>query len=246
VDELLPQVLSFNEQDVSDKPLWIRFLPPLSPRVIDSITESYRSRLETLLAVDEAVRNIVSVLKRTGTLENTVIIYTSDNGFFQGEHRIATGKGSLYEEAIRVPLMIRGPGLPEGCVLDHLVVNIDLAPTIAELAGAIPTLTIDGHSLVPLLRNPLIPWREDFLAVHWRNMTTPTFAGVRTSQYLYSETSYNEASSFKEEELYDLSTDPFQLENLIKSSHKNGYKEGTDQLRERLEELKTCTGADCF
>lgn len=238
----LPKPPSFNEENISDKPSWVRVLRPFGPLVVGFITEDYRRGLEALLGVDEAVHDIVAALERTGKLQNTVIIYTSDNGFFKGEHRIPTGKGPLYEEGIRVPLIIRGPDLPEGVTFEHLVVNIDLAPTIAESAGAVPGLQVDGCSLIPLLRNPLIPWRRDFLIETWLNKESPIFAGVRTARYVYVETFVLPRG---EQELYDLSNDPFQLENLIDGHRADGYGELIPQLKKRLQELKTSTGPAC-
>ncbi|MBI4587513.1 MAG: sulfatase [Candidatus Rokubacteria bacterium] len=241
-DAPLPKPPSFNEEDVSDKPSWVRVLPPLLPPVVRFITENYRRKLEALLAVDEAVQDIVAVLQRIGQLQNTVIIYTSDNGLFKGEHRIPTGKGPLYEEGIRVPLIISAPGLPQGVTFEPLVVNIDLAPTIAELAGAVPSLQVDGCSLIPLMRNPLTPWRRDFLLETWLAEKSPIFVGVRTARYVYMETFVLPRG---EQELYDLSSDPFQRENLIDRRRPDNDGERIPPLKKRLEELKTSAGPAC-
>jgi arylsulfatase A-like enzyme len=236
----LPAPPSFNEADVSDKPLWIRLLPRFGATITKYITDLYRGRLEALLAVDEAVRDIVAALERAGVLDRTVIIYTSDNGFFLGEHRIPIGKGLLYEESLRVPLIIRGPGVPEGCTLDHLAVNIDLAPTIAEWTGAAPERRLDGCSLVPLLTDPGTPWREDFLVEAW-DASGAAF-GVRTSRYAYLEASQGRVA---QAELYDLATDPFQLDNLLKVAPRDSYADTLAHLKARLRELRSRTEPDC-
>src|SRR5690606_5913582 len=139
------QAPAFNEEDVSDKPVFVqlnaRFLP------VTQITAQvhYQRALESLLAVDEAVERIVDALERTGELENTVILYTSDNGYLQGEHRFRDAKTLPYEEAIRVPLLVRGPGFPTGATAPQLTANIDLAPTILDLAGVEGSLVADGQ-----------------------------------------------------------------------------------------------------
>src|SRR3712207_421461 len=96
----------------------------------------YRDRLGSMLAVDEMVERLVDALRESGELDNTYLVFTSDNGFHLGQHRLTTGKWTAYEEDIRVPLIVRGPGVPEGQNLEHLVLNNDLAPTFAELGGA--------------------------------------------------------------------------------------------------------------
>src|ERR671915_1296004 len=134
--EPLPQPASFNEADVSDKPAGIRSRPLLGAQQIANVTENYRQRLGSLLAVDEAVASMVTALRETGELDRTLIVFTADNGFFHGEHRVPSGKVLLYEPSIRVPLIIRGPGIPPGQHVTELAANVDLAPTIVAATGA--------------------------------------------------------------------------------------------------------------
>ena len=120
-------------------------------------------------AVDEMVEAIIQTLESSGQLENTYIFFASDNGFHFGSHRQVLGKTSPYEEEIRIPMVVRGPGIPTGVVYDHLVGNTDLAPTWAELAGATPPDFVDGRSLVPLLASAppdKSDWRQCFLLEH--------------------------------------------------------------------------------
>jgi N-acetylglucosamine-6-sulfatase len=153
--EPLPRGPSFNEADVSDKPaLFGRRFGPLRPGQVANIEVSYRSRLESLLAVDEAVAAIVGALRQTGRLDHTVIVFTSDNGFFHGEHRVPNGKYLVYEPSVRVPLILRGPGIPAGGTSRELVANVDLAATIADAARARPGRVLDGRSLLPFARHP--------------------------------------------------------------------------------------------
>jgi N-acetylglucosamine-6-sulfatase len=150
----LPVDKSFNEKDNRDKPGWARRIKRLGGGLISKITARYRGRLETLLAVDEAIERIVGELQSDGALANTYIIFTSDNGFMQGQHRIHQGKFVPYEPSIQVPLLIRGPGIPPGGVSKELVSNLDITSTILEAAGAAPGLTQDGRSLLTFARDP--------------------------------------------------------------------------------------------
>ena len=132
----LPQPPNFDEADVTDKPAGIAGRAPLSQREIRNATRNYRCRAESLLALDEGAERVINALKASGELDNTLVIYTSDNGFFHGEHRIANGKNRVYEEAIRVPLLMRGPDIPKGVTVDDISINADLPPTILDAAGA--------------------------------------------------------------------------------------------------------------
>ena len=145
---------SENEDDISDKPRFLRRLPRLGAGKLAQIVNRRRARLEMLMSVDDAVREIVSELEDEDQLENTYVIFTSDNGHFSGEHRIRQGKYLPHEESSRVPLMIRGPGIPSGATSQALVSNADIAPTIAQIAGATPELLQDGVSLLPLAASP--------------------------------------------------------------------------------------------
>ena len=131
----MPKPPNFNEADVSDKPQVIRQLPRLTQQQIGNIQRKYRCELESLLAVDTGVKKVINTLKAKGALDNTLIIYTSDNGYFHGEHRIPGDKTRVYEESIHGPLLMRGPGVPKGVTINPLVTNADLAPTIIDAAN---------------------------------------------------------------------------------------------------------------
>ena len=152
--EPLPKTPSFNEKDMSDKPLFMRVKPRLNASEIATITNQYRAELSTLLSVDEAVAGVVDALQANGVLGNTYVIFTSDNGYVHGEHRTPDEKILGYENSARVPLMIRGPGIAPGTRVRELVANVDLAPTIAALTGATPGLAMDGRSLMPFVADP--------------------------------------------------------------------------------------------
>ncbi len=166
-DVSLPRPPSFDEEDVSDKPDWISDNPPLNPEQLALAEGLYRNRLQSMLAVDEMIGQLVNTLRKSGELDETYIFFTSDNGFHLGTHRLTAGKWTAYEEDIRVPLIVRGPGVPEGKKLEHLVLNNDLAPTFADLGGAEAPSFVDGRSLGPLLGDdpppPVDDWRSAFL-----------------------------------------------------------------------------------
>ena len=228
--EPLPKPPNFNEQNVSDKPAAIQRPPLLGAGQIADIQRKYRCRLESILSVDEGVKQLVDALRASGELNNTLVIYTSDNGFFHGEHRIPGGKMHIYEESIRVPLEMRGPGIPKGVSVDPLAINADLAPTIVDAAGATPGLTMDGRSLLPVTRNPGIEKNRQLL------VEEPSFEAIRTERYMYAE------HGTGEQELYDLANDPYQLQS---RDGDPAYASVKARLANRLHRLETCSGASC-
>ncbi len=152
----LPQPPSFNEADVSDKPQIIKRRPLLNAGRIAAIQENWQQRRETLMSVDEAVASIVETLRQTGELDNTLILFTSDNGFFHGEHRVESGKVLWYEPSIHLPLLMRWTGnrsLPRGVHRSQLVLNVDDAETILDAANVTAGRIEDGTSLLPLWRD---------------------------------------------------------------------------------------------
>ena len=170
-DVKAPRTASFNEADVSDKPRYIRDKPVFNQGQLRRIDENYRKRLLSLQAVDEGIAKMIETLKETGQLDNTYIVFTSDNGFHQGQHRLVAGKQTPYEEDIRVPLIIRGPNVQKGVVRGHIVGNIDLAPTFAAIARTKSPDFMDGRSLLPLLdKSPTSQksWRQSYLIEHWK------------------------------------------------------------------------------
>lgn len=153
-DEELPEDPSYGEDDMRDKPAFLRRRPDLDASTTERITESYRGRLESLLAVDEAVEKLIGTLEKTGQLDNTYVLFTSDNGFFFGQHRVPTGKFLPHGASGQVPMLMRGPGLKAGVHSGELTSNADLAATIADIGGADPDLPLDGRSMLPYGRDP--------------------------------------------------------------------------------------------
>jgi arylsulfatase A-like enzyme len=214
---------SFNEFDVADKPAYIR-----SRALVDNPVAQRRLRLATLLSVDEAVASLMDALSDEGRLENTFIVFASDNGILHGEHRWR-GKVVPYEESIHVPLIVRFDPLVEEAREDaHFALNVDLAPTIAELAR-VPSPGVEGRSLLPLLGGSNTSWRSDFLIEHLSDEdTVPSYCAVRNQRHLYV------VYVTGEEELYDLLLDPYQMTNVATDP----LMETTlQQLRIRAKEL---------
>lgn len=196
----LPKPPSFNETDVSDKPAASQ-VEPLNVTHIACLDDHFHNRLESLRAVDDLVRKIVNNLINYGELSRTVIVFTSDNGYLMGEHRLRE-KTRLYEESIRVPLYIRIPGVPANTIT-KMVINNDLAPTFLELAEGQADIPIDGRSLIPLIEDPGTEWRKAFL------IDARSYSAIRTESYIYG---LHYASA--ETETYDLTTDPYELVNV--------------------------------
>jgi N-acetylglucosamine-6-sulfatase len=233
----LPRPPNFNEADVSDKPRSIQRRPLLNAPRIAAIQENWQQRRETLLAADEAVKSIVDTLRQTGELDNTLIIFTSDNGFFHGEHRVANGKVLWYEPSIHLPLLVRWTGnksLPRGVHRSQLVMNVDDAETILEAAGVRPGRTEDGVSLLPFWRDAGKEIGRDLLIDN--SPGAGHFDGIRTLHYKYAEYANGDR------ELYDLRKDPFELQ----SEHANpAYDALKASLAARLHALVSCAGATC-
>ena len=237
----LPRDPSFNEADVSDKPASIRARPPLGEGNLDELTRTYQKRLASLLAVDRGVAKVIAALKRAGRLDDTYILFTSDNGFLQGEHRIQNAKELPYEQSIRVPFVVRGPGVPANAHLQQLVANIDLAPTIADIAKATPERQEDGRSLLPLFADPSTQWARDILLERGpggnNTGTTRLYTGIRTPRFAYVEYANGER------ELYDLQTDPYELES---KQSDPAYAGVEADLAARLAKLRDCAGVGCW
>jgi N-acetylglucosamine-6-sulfatase len=233
----LPQPPSFDEADVSDKPPRVQALPRIGAEQREELLRRHRGRIRSLLAVDDAVGAIVAALRRAGELRDTLIVFTSDQGFLLGEHRITHDKLWPYEEATRVPLILRGPGLgvPRGVTREQVTANVDLAPTILDAAGAEPGLEMDGISLLPLARDPGEA-RGRAVLLQSLEPEHPEFAGVRVPGWSYV------VHEDGREELYDLRSDPFQLRSLHADRAHTARKAF---LAARLEALRGCAGRAC-
>jgi N-acetylglucosamine-6-sulfatase len=243
----LPRPPSFNEADLSDKASNMQdAADPMSDSQIAQLELDYQGRAGSLLAVDDHVAKLVRILRQTHQLKNTIIVFLSDNGWLQGEHRVTGDKFLPYEESIRIPLIIRGPGVPAGERVHGQVSNIDFAPTLLDVADAKPGRTMDGVSLLPTISSPnkrpkrvleieaLAPLFEQNVPV---NAWDRPYTGVRTDRFTYvvwTETG--------EKELYDRRTDPYQLSNLAGDP---AYAAVEAELADKLAKLADCSGKAC-
>lgn len=243
-------------EDISDKPQIIQALTQTGDEFdVGDADNVFRMRAASLQAVDELVADLVRKLEETGQLENTYIIFTSDNGFHLGEHRLPSGKGTPYEEDIRVPLLVRGPGIYPGTTVTQMTANIDLAPTIAEMTHSSAPDFVDGRSFLPWLRGEEVQWRDGLLiefgyidedAVS-QALADPendnllvgveggAFRAIRGRDYVYVEYVNGE------KEFYDLLNDPYQLENMAGQLS----EEMVNLLKAKLEALKYCAAEEC-
>jgi N-acetylglucosamine-6-sulfatase len=235
----LPRGAAFNERDISDKPRFIRRLPRLSKSDIRRITISYRDRAASLLALDRSVGRVLDELDSDGLGEDTYVIFVSDNGFFFGQHRLPKGKYLPYEPSSRLPLLMRGPGIPAGGRSGELVGNIDLAPTILGLAGANASVAEDGRSLLTYAQDPALRSRRPIL-FEANSKDKPSignpYTGIRTDRYAYVR--YRNG----EQELYDLDRDPRELRSRDADPR---YATTKAALQAALEQLRSCAGESC-
>jgi arylsulfatase A-like enzyme len=261
----------FNEGNVNDKPRFIREAPYLSLNEIHTYRVYYQKALESLRSVDEGVKTIVDTLGGMQRLRNTYIVFTSDNGFFYGEHRLTGGKFIAYEPATHLPLLIRGPGIKPGTSTGELAANIDLAPTILELAGAEADKSIDGRSLVPYMKDSALRSRRPLLFESFVETNDVEANGEPTAQRVVKELKRHRngprdgASAsivappkdyegirlgpYKyiewpdgEKELYDITKDPYELNNVVRVPNLSPIRAF---LHAQLIRLETCVGRTC-
>jgi arylsulfatase A-like enzyme len=217
---------NYNEEDVSDKPKSITGKALFTEEDVKTIDTTRRRQILTLTSLDRSIGEIMNKLKETGELDNTVVIFISDNGIHWGEHRLS-GKSSAYEESIKVPFAMRYPALiPTPYTENKLVANIDIAPTIYELSETRPPDNVDGLSLVNLFKGG-DNWRSHLLLEAWPDRGHWT--AIRTDSCIYIETD-NDASEF-----YDLTVDPYELTNMIKDPQ---YQSLISDLKAYLEKEK--------
>ena len=259
-----PRLPSFNEEDVSDKSFDMSHNPLFSEDDIKRIDERYRQRVLSMLSVDEMISEIFNTLEKNGILENTYVIFTSDQGFTLGEHRIVEGKSSLFEEDIVVPFIVRGPNIPEGeKIVGELATVIDIAPTISSWAGVVPPDFVDGRSFAELLdenmtkknniRNTFLlevyAFKDEEQGQQIPNVfaslifprlpekeNVPKVIGLRTLDYTYLE----HPDGFVE--LYNLAKDPYQLQNLASSSSPDLL----NSFSALLHKMESCKASECL
>jgi N-acetylglucosamine-6-sulfatase len=242
-DQVSPKSPAFDEADVSDKPEWVRQLPRISDQDKATYNGRYRNRLRAMRSVDDAIAELLRSLRETGQIDNTYIVLWNDNGYHMGQHRIPEGKRTVYEQDVRYPMVVRGPGVRHEAKDERLVSGVDLMPTFLELAGATTPEYVDGRSLVPLLSGMKLAWRDSLLLEGYddgfenKPYVLPDFKAIRTADgrtYVEYETG--------ERELYDLRTDPRQVRSLHNEPE---HAVEVSALSVRLQGLKFCSGKGC-
>jgi arylsulfatase A-like enzyme len=243
----------------ADKPQYMNEIPPPNQAELDAIREATRQRAEAVSVVDAQVKKVMDTLAGTGELDDTLVIFTSDNGYFLGEQGIRQGKILPYGPSLRTPLLMRGPGIPAGQVRYDPFLSIDFAPTIARFSGVTPGLLEDGQSMLAVARHGDRGWTRPVLTETGPRdvvrdtdesgapLQTPQepdiryVIGVRTDRYLYTNLATGE------EELYDMAVDPDQYTNLVMpdGSAAAGYGDILELMREQLRRVRACDGAEC-
>jgi len=264
-----PRPRGFNEADISDKPSFLREADeaaPMKKNEINQIDTEFRKSVEALRSVDEGVGRIVAALRETGQLADTYVIFTSDNGFFTGQHRISRGKLLPYEPALRVPFVMRGPGIRPKTKSFEPVANQDVAPTILKLAGAKARLAVDGRSMKPFWKRPKKRSRRPILLSSYQQAThlipgdypeepvvvsegrkkkgastsvkspNQNYVGIRLGPYKYVRYENGDV------ELYVLRDDPAELQNRAANPR---YRRIVRYLDAQLEKLRGCKGQSC-
>jgi N-acetylglucosamine-6-sulfatase len=236
---VMPRPPNFDEANMYDKPQVVADRPRFTPDKEAAIQENWSQELESLMSVDDAVAEVLDALADAGELEDTLIVYTSDNGFMHGEHRALAEKVLPYEPSIRVPLVLRGPGVPRARVDERLVANVDVPATILDATDVAPGRVQDGRSLLELVADPGAEWGRDILIENGNGANgVPAYRAIRTYRFLYVE--HNTTGEY---ELYDLETDPYELKSRDGSDK---YAAVQRDLRRRLRQLKRCVGSSCL
>jgi arylsulfatase A-like enzyme len=249
--------------DRSHAPSWVRQREPFTADDIRRLHETQRNRLRSLRAVEDQIAQVNQALAETGQLENTYIFFIADNGLLMGQHRGNKAKGNAYEESLNVPFIVRGPGVPVGTT-DAFVSNIDIAPTILELAGVSVPGKVDGRSLVPFLRDaPPTKWRTDLLSVNFggtagsvsHTLRREVKDGIYAGDWMLNlqDTGGDDHPYSGDYELYcmrgcaglGLQPDPSQVRNLFRRDFVEQHRAFVTELRARLTALSTCSGASC-
>lgn len=242
-NEKVPRTPAFNERDVSDKPAQVRELPRLSASKIAELDSDYRKGLRSLMRVDRFIGDVSDLLRRKGALDETYLVFYTDNGVHFGQHRFMTGKLQPYEEDVNFPLIVRGPGVPRGVAETELVGNHDIAPTLADMAGADVPDFVDGRSFLPLARGTATAWtRTAILSERETNGEPPNrWDMLRMKDEVYTR---HESG---EREYYDLSVDPYQLHNAFRPDDPDRTPDAPDPAtrayyEQRLDALYGCRG----
>ena len=248
---IAPHTPAFDAAPDANAPKWLTRFPPLSASDLVSINRKFRLRARSVLAVDQMISNLRAAVAAAGQEKNTYFIFSSDNGLHMGEHRLMPGKMTAFDTDIHVPLVVTGPGVAPAHVIDEIAENTDLCATFAELAGAGAPATVDGRSLVPLLRGEQVPeWRTLALIEHHgplnrltedddpdvpakRSGNPPTYEAIRARDSVYVE--YDDGTR----EYHDYASDPYELRNTFSKLSPKAKA----SLHAAVDALRICHGA---
>jgi arylsulfatase A-like enzyme len=246
---------SWVDPDFDTKPPYLRKLVALNASEWRAELNITRQRAEALTVVDDQVGSLMRTLADTGEAGNTLVVFTSDNGYFLGEQHMRWGKIYPHEPSLRVPLLMRGPGIPAGSTREDPFTSVDYVPTLADVAGTTPQLQPDGISLWDVAQHGDKGWTRAVLTETDTRGNAPRdtdlagnplspgeapdpryLLGLRTPQYLYVDIADGSG------ELYDLDKDPQEYKNLIDDP---AYADTLALLRDHLAKIRACRGADC-
>ena len=246
-----PHTPAFDAAPDANAPNWLTRFPPLSESDMISINRKFRMRARSVLAIDQMISNLRAAVAAAGQDKNTYFIFSSDNGIHMGEHRLMPGKMTAFDTDIHVPLVVTGPGVAPAHAINEIVENTDLCATFAELAGAGVPATVDGRSLVPLLRREQVPeWRTLALIEHHGPLNTltddddpdvpakrsgnpPSYEAIRARDSVYVE--YDDGTR----EYHDYASDPYELRNTFSTLSPNAKA----SLHAAVDALRICHGA---
>ena len=246
-----PRTPAFNAAPDANAATWLTKHTELSEAELARIDVDFRKRAQSVLAVDALIGELRAAVAAIGEDKNTFFVFSSDNGYHMGEHRLMPGKMTAYDTDIRVPLIVTGPDVPANVTIDDIVENVDLCPTFVELAGAVALPAVDGRSLVPFLRGQKVAdWRTAALIEHHgphddpndpdapalRSGNPPTYEAIRGRSFVYVEYVGGER------EFHDLAADPNELINTY-----NQLPEGEKAaLHTSVDALKNCREKGCI
>jgi N-acetylglucosamine-6-sulfatase len=235
----------------TNAPHWLAMRKPLTPGDLKLIDQRFRARVRAVQSVDRMVAGLEAKLAATDQLNDTVFVFSSDNGYHEGQYDLLPGKLTAFDTDVNVPLIVTGPGIAAGSTNHDIVENIDLAPTFEDLAGATPSPSVEGHSFVPLLHGEAVPWRTLALVEHrgpdvspsdpdvqtLAEGNPPSYEAIRSPQFTYVRYETGET------EYYDRVHDPYELHNLAPVLSAAQQK----QLTGWVNALHDCTnGAQCW
>jgi len=250
-----PRTPAFDAAPDADAPKWLLAHPALSAADMDRIDVDFRKRAQSVLAVDKMIGELQAAVATIGQASNTYFVFSSDNGYHMGEHRLLPGKMTAFDTDIHVPLIVMGPGIPPGLTVEEIVENVDLCPTFTELGGAVAPASVDGRSLVPLLHGQKVDdWRTVALVEHrgpHDDPTDPDAPAVRsgnltTYEAIRAQTSVYVEYADGEKEYHDLTADPHELRNSFSSlsaARKSSLHETLEAVKD-CHDAKSCTKAE--